>query len=169
MNNKLNIGLMGINGYYTSYIDSYRAAAAIYGLNIIVDPMSQASLEKGLSVEKILRSLSSNKKGREIYYSLYVTDEDLKDERDNCIFGISDPKLRIAVLSELKLATESKLARERIMKEAAHLIGHFLGLGHCSNRNCIMSYAVNVKQVDDKYPLLCSDCQQQLKLFQSNL
>ena len=157
MNNRPSIGLIGINGYYTSYIDSYRAASAIYGLNLIADSGAQVSIEKGLTVEKILKYLSLNRRERQIPYSLYITDEDLKDERDNSLFGISDPKLKIAVLSELRLASEPQLARERLMKEAAHLIGHFFGLGHCSNRNCIMSYAVNLRQVDDKYPALCSD------------
>ncbi|MCL4344000.1 MAG: hypothetical protein JRN10_01970 [Nitrososphaerota archaeon] len=165
MNNKLNIGLMGINGYYTTYVESYRAAAAIYGLNIITDPIAQVTVEKGLSVEGILKILSSEKKNHETYYSIYITDDDIKDEKGTRIFGIADPKLRIAVLSERRLASDGKLARERIMKEAAHLFGHFLGLGHCSDSGCIMSYASELKQVDEKYPMLCSNCQQQLKLF----
>ncbi|MEM0097800.1 MAG: hypothetical protein QXY52_04620 [Conexivisphaerales archaeon] len=164
MNNKLNVGLMGINGYYTTYVESYRAAASIYGLNIITNPIVQVNVDKGLSVEGILKTLSGEK-SHDTYYSLYVIYDDIKDEKGIRIFGIADPKLRIAVLSEHRLVSDVKLARERIMKEAAHLFGHFLGLGHCSTSECIMSYAAELKQVDGKNPMLCRNCQQQLKLF----
>lgn len=165
MNNKQNISLMGINGYYTSYVESYRAAASIYGLNIITDPITQVAVEKGLSMEGILKAVAGEKKSHDAYYTIYVTDDDIKDEKGARIFGIADPKLRIAVLSEHRLVSDRKLARERILKEAAHLFGHFLGLGHCSDSGCIMSYASDLKQVDEKYSMLCSNCQQQLKLF----
>jgi len=167
MNNKLNVSLMGINGYYTVYVESYKAAAALYGLNIITDPISQVSASGELSAEKILEVLVPEKRNRDTYYSFYVTDMELKDSKGLKIFGIADPKLRIAILSERRLASDRKLARERIMKEAAHLLGHFLGLGHCSNTTCIMSYTSDLKQVDEKYPMLCKSCQEQLKLFLS--
>jgi len=39
-----------------------------------------------------------------------------------------------------------------------HEIGHHLGLEHCHNRWCVMSFSPSVNDVDVKQKAFCNDC-----------
>jgi len=48
---------------------------------------------------------------------------------------------------------------ERIVKEAAHELGHTLDLRHCRDSRCLMHYCRNIHDVDTKTHRLCRYCQ----------
>jgi len=52
---------------------------------------------------------------------------------------------------------------DRITKEGAHEVGHLLGLGHCSNRECIMFRPITLDEPDRKKKMLCPICRGQLE------
>ncbi|MCP8315046.1 MAG: hypothetical protein H3Z53_11880, partial [archaeon] len=88
----------------------------------------------------------------------------------NFVFGLADMVKGIALLStarltdfELELGLKPSLINERVFKEAAHELGHLFGLTHCSELNCIMSFANSIYDVDRKLPMLCSDCMNKIK------
>jgi len=50
----------------------------------------------------------------------------------------------------------------RILKEASHELGHMLGLVHCRNARCVMSFSNSVWEVDRKGWLPCEECRGRL-------
>ncbi len=55
-----------------------------------------------------------------------------------------------------------KLFITRIVKEIIHEWGHLLGLSHCIDKSCVMSFSNSVIDVDAKTPFFCSKCKERL-------
>lgn len=117
--------------------------------------------------DELLNFLEKHFEGR----ILGVTKEDMYTQGLNFIFGQAKMKGRVALLSVCRLNPEffhqpedDELYEKRIAKEAIHEVGHMLGLGHCNNRPCVMSFSNTVGQVDKKTKYLCDMCKLQLGL-----
>jgi archaemetzincin len=50
------------------------------------------------------------------------------------------------------------LYRERLVKEAAHELGHTFGLRHCADWRCVMSSSHAVERLDVKGADFCRAC-----------
>lgn len=50
----------------------------------------------------------------------------------------------------------------RILKEASHELGHMLGLGHCDNARCVMSFSNSIWEVDRKGWMPCDKCRRSM-------
>ena len=89
-----------------------------------------------------------------------ITEKDLYVQGSNYIFGLADPQRSAGVVSLARLRVNSnpRLLSERIMKEVSHEVGHLVGLKHCPEPTCIMSFANSTFDVDSKLPMLCKDC-----------
>jgi archaemetzincin len=116
------------------------------------------------SVEKSLSDL-----GRRSELNLIVTSQDLFAEKMNFIFGLAYREKGIAVMSVARLTTryDEQLdtplrIQERILKEAAHEIGHLIGLSHCKKASCLMAFSETLQMVDDKLPMICEICSRKL-------
>lgn len=97
--------------------------------------------------------------------TLLLTDADLYYAGLNFIFGLEDPAKSCAIVSLARLRPEfydEKPARglleERTVKEVIHELGHYLGLDHCYNSKCVMSFSPSVFDVDKKLKEFCEDC-----------
>lgn len=78
----------------------------------------------------------------------------------NFVFGLADPELRVATVYTARLgagADEAKFV-ERLAKESIHEVGHLLGLKHCANRRCVMSFSNSLEEVDAKGADFCDEC-----------
>jgi len=83
----------------------------------------------------------------------------------NFVFGEADPHASIAVVFTKRLdpafygeRRDYNLYVERVSKEIIHELGHLLGLGHCSLRECVMSFSNSVYEVDLKTRFFCAKC-----------
>jgi archaemetzincin len=82
----------------------------------------------------------------------------------NFVFGLAMPELSTATVYTSRLETgDRQLYHLRVLKEVMHELGHLLGLGHCPNRRCVMSFSNSVSEVDLKEPWFCPVCVSKLK------
>ncbi|MGQ9780841.1 MAG: archaemetzincin family Zn-dependent metalloprotease [Nitrososphaeria archaeon] len=119
-----------------------------------------------LIIDRVAARRDSDKKGK----VLGLTSVDISMPKMNYVFGVTNIVRGAAVLSTARLAILPggahlglKTVEERIFKESAHEIGHLMGLTHCLEPTCIMSFSNSIKEVDDKLPTLCNACKEKLK------
>ncbi|MER3525368.1 MAG: hypothetical protein C4326_15325 [Ignavibacteria bacterium] len=96
---------------------------------------------------------------------LAVTAEDLFIPILTYVFGEAELGGGVAVASYYRLQNERyglppnrPLLVRRLIKEAAHELGHAIGLVHCSSQSCVMHSSTNVEEIDLKGEKFCIDC-----------
>lgn len=85
---------------------------------------------------------------------LLVVSEDLCREGDEYLFGLARPETGNAVVSTLRLANDhygrppdDEELFDRLVKEAAHEVGHLLFLMHCRSRECLMANPLTLDDI----------------------
>jgi len=81
------------------------------------------------------------------------------------VFGEAQMKGKCALVSAHRLHQEfyglpadQTLLHERLLKEAAHELGHTLTLAHCEDYSCVMSASHGVEWIDLKTSHFCAGC-----------
>jgi len=81
------------------------------------------------------------------------------------VFGEAQLDGNCAVVSGARLCDEyyglpasETLLRERLIKEAAHELGHTFGLRHCADWRCVMASSHAVERLDVKTADFCRSC-----------
>lgn len=99
-----------------------------------------------------------------------ITSSDLFIPILTFVFGEAqlDGKVGIVSLARLQqefygLPPNHALLQKRLIKEIKHELGHTFGLVHCPLRECVMSVANNISDVDAKGSYFCGDCQELLR------
>jgi archaemetzincin len=102
---------------------------------------------------------------------LGVTGVDLTAPGLNFVFGLADPRGRAAVISLARLYPEfygqprdPGRFKARAVTEAVHELGHLLGLGHCIDPACVMSFSNSLADTDRKGPGFCQPCRENLNI-----
>ena len=85
------------------------------------------------------------------------------------VFGEAQLDGNCAVVSTARLQEEfygmpgrEELYRERLLKEAAHELGHTFGLRHCADWRCVMSSSHGVERLDVKGADFCASCRKKV-------
>jgi archaemetzincin len=111
--------------------------------------------------EKILDFMKKKFSGK----NFAVANADIYAEGLNFIFGQAELNGGVGIVSIYRLNPKfyglpfnKKLFFERIEKEAVHEVGHMLGLTHCENESCVMSFSNSIFEVDKKSKNLCEKC-----------
>jgi archaemetzincin len=101
---------------------------------------------------------------------LGVTTADLYVPVLTFVFGEAQLEGNCAVVSTARLKDEfyglpprEDLMRERLLKEAAHELGHTFGLRHCADWRCVMTSSHAVERLDVKGTEFCPACQKRVR------
>jgi archaemetzincin len=99
-----------------------------------------------------------------------VTECDLFIPMLTFVFGQAQLRGRVALVSIARLrpafygaAPDDELLRLRLRKEVGHEVGHSLGLIHCPDRDCLMSLATSIQDVDRKTADFCGSCRMSME------
>jgi len=83
----------------------------------------------------------------------------------NFVFGLASPGQGAAIVSTHRLEApfyglpaDRPMLLRRGVTEAAHELGHLLGLGHCRDRRCVMFFSNWILDTDAKGYAMCSRC-----------
>ncbi len=94
-----------------------------------------------------------------------ITSEDLFVPGLNFVFGQAKIHGNACIVSLHRLRPEfyrsnanRELLKIRLKKEVIHELGHVLGLPHCGDRSCVMSFSNSIKDVDYKRDEFCNIC-----------
>jgi len=105
-------------------------------------------------------------------YVLGVTDVDLSTPSVDFVFGEAYSPGRVAVISLFRLRRDfcglppnDKIYSERAIKESIHEVGHAIGLKHCRDHSCVMSFSGSTHEIDRKNPKFCAKCSKLLRKF----
>jgi len=100
---------------------------------------------------------------------LAVTGNDLYIPILTFVFGEAQMGGPAAIVSYYRLRQEfyglppdGDLLRQRLLKEAAHELGHTLELTHCDDYRCAMSPSHSVELIDLKENAFCESCANQV-------
>lgn len=125
-------------------------------------PQESFNPEREQHLANFFSDIAKEKEGEIV---LGVTDVDLYSGTLNFVLGIADTGSgKAAVISTCRLrSSDRELFHGRMVKEAIHEIGHLLGLGHCSNKYCVMHFSNRVADTDIKGKEYCPSCMDMLK------
>lgn len=96
---------------------------------------------------------------------LGITDVDIFSSVFTFIFGEAQLGGKTAIISLHRLRPtfyglpdDSDLVMSRARREVLHEVGHLLGLVHCRNTNCVMTFSSAAEDVDLKSEQFCPTC-----------
>lgn len=100
--------------------------------------------------------------------ALLIASHDLFVPALTYVFGVAHLGGKRAVVSTARLRPApdhphaGKILRHRLLVEAAHELGHSLGLVHCTASDCAMHRSLFPESIDLKKPDYCELCQLEL-------
>lgn len=114
----------------------------------------------------IVKSLASETRPRSI--RLGVMSDDLCLPIMTYVFGEAQLNGRAAVISLYRLREQRNakpdLFLERTAKTALHETAHVLGLKHCGDPGCLMSFSMGLEQIDALPIGFCPECTRFIKM-----
>jgi archaemetzincin len=70
----------------------------------------------------------------------------------SAVFGLASREARAAIVFT------PRLEGARLAKEIVHELLHLVGLDHCDERSCVMSFSPDVRSIDEKELRPCARC-----------
>jgi archaemetzincin len=99
-----------------------------------------------------------------------ITSSDLFIPILTFVFGEAQLDGKVGIVSSARLQQEfyglppnQALLKRRLIKEIKHELGHTFGIVHCPLKECVMSVANNIADVDAKGISFCEGCRELLR------
>jgi archaemetzincin len=172
--------LVGLGGEAAFAQELVEAVKSVYGVEariveeIPLDKASFSESRKQYDAEKLLNyltgcALSDWEKYEDCSKLLGIVSKDMFVQGMNFVFGLAVLNGKTGLVSIARLdprfygkKEDEKKIGERAVKEVLHELGHLLGLSHCENKECVMSFSNSINEVDEKKPELCPECRGKL-------
>jgi len=151
-----------VNDVYRLLVDVFRVEVKV--LNLLSMPEDLKNPYRGqYNGLRVLNWLNTLIPSREEVL-VGIADEDAYVPGLNFIFGIADPNTGVAVVFLERLRTDVTMDKlvVRVRKEVLHEVGHVLGLKHCPNRRCVMTFSNSIYDTDYKEYKYCRQCYSEL-------
>jgi len=119
---------------------------------------------KQVDIKKIIEAFRSMFKPEQGRIDIIFIGQGLYIDGREYIFSAAHIVTKTIVISlgqltqDIKPEDGGEILGERIFKEVIHELGHLIGLDHCSDPSCVMSFSSTLRELDDKTPLLCKAC-----------
>ncbi len=116
-----------------------------------------------VQVEEVFALLHTNHQVNEI--TIGMTSRDLAAPGFDYVFGYASPDRRAGAVSLFRLTNgedSQNVLVERAAKEVLHEVGHVLGLRHCDDPCCVMTYSQALQDTDIKSFQYCEHCSREL-------
>ncbi|MBD3214372.1 MAG: hypothetical protein GF311_17305 [Candidatus Lokiarchaeota archaeon] len=164
--------------FHVHHLGSYDFSTEVFSKGIMKELKDIEESSELLSLHptnKFHQLIISKKEQYNLDQIIAITDLPLySSSNNNIIFLIGEAHVphQSCIVSTLKLketfydrANNEKLFEERLNKEIIHEIGHLiLGIEHCENDLCVMSYSNNIEKIDSKSIFLCNECRSRLHI-----
>jgi len=130
-----------------------------------------------INVRELIEAFRRDNKVKKGIIDIIIISKDIYFNGKEYIFAATHVPSKTIVISlyrllrkySLKEYDDISVVRKRVFKEILHEIGHMLGLDHCSDRKCVMSFSPDLKSLDNKLPFFCSSCVNKLKMLGYNV
>ncbi|MCD6247592.1 MAG: archaemetzincin family Zn-dependent metalloprotease [Candidatus Diapherotrites archaeon] len=121
--------------------------------------------ENQLNASDFLGELSIIRRKHACDIAIGLTASDLFYRDLNFVFGLASFATKCCIVSWYRLRQAEQLFFKRLVKECLHELGHVLGLQHCQNKQCVMSFSNSLAEVDEKQAAYCSNCAEQIAKY----
>jgi archaemetzincin len=176
----LRVGLVGFEGLDAGLLGRVSAALAEcyprFDLEIVSEaipfPAVRSRPRSGgpqFHAGEVVNHLHRAFRGEEFDLILALAAEDLYVPELNFVFGLASIRDGIAVVSVHRLSetfygrpSDDRAFLRRTIIEAAHELGHLLGLGHCVDPRCVMFFSNSILDTDTKTHLTCPRCRRKM-------
>jgi archaemetzincin len=155
-----------IVGIYRPLVEDCRVGKALE-----MPPPAHDPERKQYRADAVLEHVQNSVEAPEVSIILAIVGVDLYSPGLNFVFGKAQCPGNFAIVSLHRLDPifyggdhNDDLLLERATKEAVHELGHSLGLGHCSNPECVMSFSNSIMDVNGKKSDFCESCRGRLEL-----
>ncbi len=171
------VSFKGVEPVYKEVKDALEAAisfffgkAKIEELRFAVPPETYNRERRQVDAGKLIELMLNmqNLEGKDLIIGLIS--EDIYIKNMNFIFGLAHISGKKVLISTYRLTKNPMLEdlphedyKERFFKETLHEVGHVLGLKHCNDKSCVMSFSSTIREVDEKLPSFCSICLEKLE------
>ena len=155
--------------------DNYESSVREFPSKYIAQAYNER--RRQVDIKRLIESFRGEYNVKSNVVDIILLYRDLYIDGRNYIFSATHVASKTIIISLFRLLyglnlgnpDDESLFRERLYKEVIHELGHLIGLDHCIDDSCVMSFSSDIAHLDRKNPLLCDRCVDKARYLGFNL